>query len=195
MRIVGGRLRGRPLAAPPGRATRPTSDRARQALFNILAHGGFGGGGKSVVVDALVLDAFAGTGALGLEALSRGAASAVFIESDDAAVTAIRRNIAAFGLEAETRIVVADAAAPPPRPGDLAPATLVLLDPPYAPGLAAESLAALARTGWLASPALCVVEHAAVDSFVPPAAFEEIDRRRYGKAEVIFLRFRRRADL
>ncbi len=190
MRIVGGRLRGRALAAPAGNATRPSSDRARQALFNILEQGGFGAGGRTVVADAIVIDAFAGTGALGLEALSRGAASAMFIENEKSAIASIRRNIAAFGLESVTRILAADAAVPPPRPRDLAPATLAFLDPPYAEGLASKALAQLARHGWIAVGALCVVEHAGAKSFSAPDSFEELEVRRFGKARISFFRFR-----
>ena len=112
MRIVGGRHRGRRLLAPPGDTVRPTSDRAREALFNILSHGRLAAGGVPLA-GAAVLDAFAGTGALGLEALSRGAAEAVFIERDPEAIAVLRRNVAALGESAHAEIVPGDAARPP----------------------------------------------------------------------------------
>jgi 16S rRNA (guanine966-N2)-methyltransferase len=190
MRVVAGRHRGRTLFVPAGRAIRPTGDRAREALFNILAHGGFGAGGTSIVAGAVVLDAFCGTGALGLEALSRGAARAIFIDNDRAALAATQRNVATLGLEALSTLIAADAADPPPRPGALPAATLAFLDPPYGEGLAATSLAALAAQGWLAPAALCCVEHEAkAMSFRPPEGFTLLDERRYGKAAIALLRF------
>ena len=157
MRIVGGRHRGWRIAAPPGEAIRPTSDRAREAVFNILAHGGFGAGGASVIADAVVLDVFCGTGAMGLEALSRGAARATFIDNEPQSLVAARANIAALKEQAAARVTAADATRPPPRPKDEAPATLAFFDPPYAETLAGAALAAFAEKGWLAPGALCVV--------------------------------------
>jgi 16S rRNA (guanine966-N2)-methyltransferase len=184
MRIVGGRHRGRRLAAPPGDAVRPTSDRAREALFNILSHGDFAAAGLPFA-DETVLDAFAGTGALGIEALSRGAARAVFIETDRAAVAALRRNLAALDEEDAADIIAGDATRPPRARGACA---LAFLDPPYRSGLAAPALTALAGVGWLAPAALAVVEIAAVEEFAPPPGFTMIDERRYGAARLIFLR-------
>jgi len=190
MRIVGGRHRGRRLAAPPGADIRPTSDRAREAVFNILAHGGFGPGGASALAGAIVLDAFCGTGALGLEALSRGAARAIFVDNDPAALAAARANIAALKEQAATRIVAADATRPPPRPKDLPPATLAFLDPPYADNNGAAALAAFAAEGWLAPGALAVVEVSArAPEPAAPVGFERLDARRYGAARVVLLRY------
>lgn len=184
MRVVGGRHRGRKLIAPAGDAVRPTSDRAREALFNILSHGDFAAAGLPFA-DAYVVDAFAGTGALGIEALSRGAARVAFIETDRAAVAALRRNLTALDEEDAADIVAGDATRPPRAPY---PCALVLLDPPYRGGLAAPALEALARMGWLAPRALAVVELAAKELFSPPAGFAMIDERRYGAARLVFLR-------
>ncbi|HEY3912082.1 MAG TPA: 16S rRNA (guanine(966)-N(2))-methyltransferase RsmD [Stellaceae bacterium] len=184
MRIVGGRHRGRRLSAPPGDAVRPTSDRAREALFNILSHGRLAAGGLPFA-GAAVLDAFAGTGAVGLEALSRGAAEAVFIERDRDALSVLRRNIAALGETARTRIVPGDATRPPR--GAVACA-VAFLDPPYASGLAGPALAALAETGWLTADALAVVEIAARDEPPQQDGFALLDKRVYGAARLLFLR-------
>jgi 16S rRNA (guanine966-N2)-methyltransferase len=184
MRIVGGSHRGRRLAAPPGEAVRPTSDRAREALFNILSHGAFAAAGVPFA-DNVVLDAFAGTGALGLEALSRGAAEAVFIENDREALVALRRNIADLGETRRIRIIIGDATRPPPA---LVACAVAFLDPPYVSGLAASALAALAAAHWLTQDALVVVEVGGREPFAPPNGFALIDERVYGAARLVFLR-------
>ena len=184
MRIVGGSHRGRRLVAPPGEAVRPTSDRAREALFNILSHGEFAAAGL-MFADRPVLDAFAGTGAYGLEALSRGAGTAVFVENDREALAALRRNIAALGEEERAHIVAADATRPPHAPFACA---VAFLDPPYRGGVAAPALAALAAAGWLAADALAVVEVAAREPLPAPEGFAIIDERTYGAARLVFLR-------
>ena len=187
MRIVGGSHRGRRLAAPPGGAVRPTSDRAREALFNRLIHGAFSIDGASSVAGALVLDAFCGTGALGLEALSRGAAQAVFIDSDASAIACVRHNIAALGSGERATVVQADATCPPHA---TIACTLAFLDAPYAEDTIAGALPALAAAGWLAPGALCVAETAAkAPAMAAPHGFEALDERRYGKARFTFLRF------
>lgn len=183
MRIVAGAWRGRRLVAPAGEATRPTSDRARQALFDVLTHAPFAG--RAVLHDAAVLDAFAGTGALGLEALSRGAASASFIEQDRAALAALRANIAACRAEGRARVVVADALAPPRT---AAPASLVFLDPPYGRGLVPLALAALGEAGWIAPGALVAAEIGAGEEPPPIPGFSLLDERRWGAARVLVLR-------
>jgi 16S rRNA (guanine966-N2)-methyltransferase len=183
MRIVGGSHRGRRLAVPPGEVVRPTSDRAREALFNILSHGAFAAAGIPFA-DKVVLDAFAGTGALGLEALSRGAAEAVFIENDREALISLRRNIAALGENDRTRVVIGDATRPPPA---LVACAVAFLDPPYASGLAAPALAALAAAHWLTQESLAVVEVGAREPFIAPDGFALIDERVYGAARLIFL--------
>ena len=184
MRVVGGRHRGRRLVAPPGEAVRPTSDRARQALFNILSHGDFAAAGSPIAGES-ALDAFAGTGALGIEALSRGAARAAFIETDRGALAALRRNLAALDEEDAADIVAADATRPPRAPYAC---TVAFLDPPYRSGLAGPALAALADAGWLAPRALAVVELAAREDFAAPPGFAMIDERVYGAARLVFLR-------
>ena len=155
MRIVGGVWRGRVLQAPAGLATRPTAERVRQALFDRLLHAPWAG--RDWLTDAAVLDAFAGTGALGLEALSRGAGHATFLEQDRAALAALRANIAACGAEARCTLWAGDALTPPLG----APVALVLLDPPYAAELPVRAVAALMRQGWVGPDTLLVIETAA----------------------------------
>jgi 16S rRNA (guanine966-N2)-methyltransferase len=184
MRVVGGRHRGRKLVAPPGDAVRPTSDRAREALFNILSHGDFAAAGLPFA-DENVVDAFAGTGALGIEALSRGAARAAFIETERAALGALRRNLAALDEEDSADVIARDATRPPRA---RFAATLVFLDPPYRSELAAPALAALTQMGWLAPRALAIVELAAREPFPLPVGFAMIDQRIYGAARLVFLR-------
>jgi 16S rRNA (guanine966-N2)-methyltransferase len=184
MRIVGGRLRGRALAAPKSRAIRPTADRLRESLFNILAHA-YG----DPITDARVLDLFAGTGALGLEALSRGAAFALFVDDAAEARALLRENIAALGLAGVTRVFRRDAAklgAAHP----LALFSLAFLDPPYGQGLAEQALAAAQAGGWLAQDALAVVEEAAKAGFTAPAGFDELERRGYDDSVLVVLRHR-----
>lgn len=182
MRIVAGRHRGLKLAAPAGRTTRPTSDRARETLFNLLSHGRFAG----VLADACVLDAFAGSGALGLEALSRGARDCAFLETDAAALAALRANIAKAGRQADTRVLAGDATVPP-APG-AAPRDLVFLDAPYGRDLTGPALGALSRTGWIGPDSLIAVQ---IDP-AEPAGWTEgwavlVDRRA-GKARFLIVR-------
>ena len=185
MRIVAGRHRGRRLLAPPGETVRPTSDRAREALFNILSHGKLAGAGVPFA-QKTVLDAFAGTGALGLEALSRGAAEAVFIEQDREALAILRKNVEGLGEGSRARVVPGDATHPP---GATSACAVVFLDPPYRSGFADPALAALAAAGWLAPDALAVVELAAREHFTPPAGFTLLEQRVYGAARLVFLRY------
>jgi 16S rRNA (guanine966-N2)-methyltransferase len=182
MRIVGGRLRGRTLAAPKSQAIRPTADRLREAFFNILVHA-YG----DPVAGARVLDLYAGTGALGLEALSRGAAYCLFVDSGAEARALLRENVEALGLGGVSRVFRRDA----PKLGDahpIAPFSLVFLDPPYGRGMAAPALTAAGAGGWLAPGALAVVEDSATAGFTAPEGFDECERRRYDDTEVIFLR-------
>ncbi len=182
MRIVGGEFRGRPLAAPSGRETRPTADRLRQTIFDILAHGHR----ADVLKGARVLDLFAGTGALGLEALSRGAAYALFVEEAVAARGAIRTNIEALGLTGRTRVFRRDATRLGPA-GTVAPFSLVFADPPYGKGLGERALAAALAGGWLVPGALVVLEEAASAEIAPVAGLAVIDRRRTGDTQIVFL--------
>ena len=184
MRIVGGRLRGRTLAAPKSQAIRPTADRLRESLFNILVHA-YG----DPVTDARVLDLFAGTGALGVEALSRGAAFALFVDDGAEARALLRENVAALGLGGATRVFRRDAtklgAAHP-----IEPFSLVFLDPPYGRGLAEQGLASARAGGWLTADALIVVEEAAKAGFAAPDGFDELERRSYDDTALIVLRHR-----
>ena len=182
MRIVGGRLRGRVLAGPKSPAIRPTADRLRESLFNILAHTY-----DLPQSDTRVLDLFAGTGALGLEAISRGAAFALFVDDGVEARALLRDNVERLGLGGTTRIFRRDAtrlgAAHP-----VEPFSLVFADPPYGRGLADKALASARAGGWLAPQALTVVEEAADAGFAAPEGFQELARRAYDDTELIFLR-------
>jgi 16S rRNA (guanine966-N2)-methyltransferase len=189
MRIVSGRLRGRTLAAPKSnaiksQAIRPTADRLRESLFNILIHAY-----DDPISGARVLDLFAGTGALGLEALSRGAAFALFVDDGAEARALLRENIAALGLGGVTRVFRRDAtrlgAAHP-----IEPFSLAFLDPPYGRGLAEQALASARAGGWLTGDALIVVEEAAKAGFAAPEGFDELERRGYDDTELIVLRHR-----
>lgn len=184
MRIVGGRLRGRRLDAPAGRDTRPTSDRARESLFNVLAHHDWG-------VEALdggsVLDGFCGSGALGLEAASRGAAAVVLMDQAAAALACARANIAALGVGDSVRALRADMLRPPRAD---APCSLILLDPPYGKELATRALPALVKAGWCAPGALAVVEEGDGAPFDADEAWEPLQQRRSGPAVLRFLRYK-----
>lgn len=186
-RIAGGRHRGRPLAVPEGREVRPTAARAREALFNILLHAGWGDGGTSPLPGARVLDAFAGAGILGLEALSRGAAHASFMDKAPDAVRAVGDNARTLKETDNVKVMRADATQPPTAPTQAACA-LAFLDPPYHSGLGPKALAALARAGWLAPGAICSLEVAYNEDVTAPAGFVPLDERRYGKAKLLFFR-------
>jgi len=179
MRIITGKFKGATIEAPTGLTTRPTSDRVRQALFNVLEHGA-----PAVDFEGMrVLDLFAGSGALGLEALSRGARFCLFIEEDAAARAAIRRNVEALGLTGVTKIWRRDATSLGPA-GTVAPVDLVFCDPPYAQSLGERALASAIEGGWVASQAIAVIEDRAGVAVTWPQPFVEIDRRRYGTTEI-----------
>jgi len=214
MRVVGGRLKGRNLASPSSRDIRPTADRLRESLFNILIHAY-----DDPIPDARVLDLFAGTGALGIEAVSRGAAFALFVDNGTEARALLRNNVEALGLEAisrgarfalfvdngtearallrnnvealglggVTKVYRRDATnLGPAHP--MEPFSLVFLDPPYAKKLAEKALASLRDGGWLTRAALLVVEEAKAAEFAAPEGFEELERRVYDDTEFVFLR-------
>jgi len=182
MRVVGGRLKGRNLAAPSSREIRPTADRLRESLFNILTHAY-----DDPIRDARVLDLFAGTGALGIEAISRGAKFALFVDNGTEARALLRNNVEALGLGGVTKVFRRDA-------GNLGAAhpveafSLVFLDPPYAKKLAEKALVSLRDGGWLTPGALLVVEEAKKAEFAAPDGFEELERRVYDDTEFVFLR-------
>lgn len=183
MRVVAGRFRGRALVAPEDMSIRPTSDRVRESVFNILAHGieGFS------LAGARVIDLFAGTGALGIEAVSRGAAYCLFVEEAAEARALIRRNVEALGLTGETRIFRRDATDLGPA-GNMEPYVVAFLDPPYGKGLGEKALLGLAQGGWLTSGAICVLEERADSNLIIPPTFEQLDARTWGDTEVRFLR-------
>lgn len=185
MRIVAGAHRGRPIVAPRGQSTRPTGEKARQAVFNIIEHAAF----APPLDGARVLDLFAGSGALGLEALSRGAAFCLFVETDAGARGAIAENLETLGLFGAARVHRRDATALGPRPAsDGPPFDLAFLDPPYAKGLGEKALASLLAGDWLTPEALVVFERAAEEPAADVPGFETVDLRRYGAAQVAFLR-------
>lgn len=182
MRIVGGRLRGRALSAPKTQTIRPTADRLRESLFNILTHGY-----DDPVTGARVLDLFGGTGALGLEALSRGAAFALFVDEEAEARALMRANVEALGLGGVSRIFRRDATKlGPVHP--LEPFTLAFADPPYGRGLAERAAISARDGGWLAPDALAVIEESADAAFAAPAGFAELERRRYDDTEFVIMR-------
>jgi 16S rRNA (guanine966-N2)-methyltransferase len=176
MRVIAGALRGRPLLAPRGQATRPTADRVREALFSMLLSrvGSFEG--------LAVADLFAGSGALGIEALSRGAASCLFAEQDRAALDALRANLAALGLKADVRAASVLALGPAPAPLDL-----ILMDPPYGTGAGMVALDRLARLGWT-GPATWISIETARDEPGAVAGFTPDAERVHGKARLTLLR-------
>ena len=182
MRVVGGRLRSRAIAGPKGAGLRPTADRLRESLFNILAHA-YG----DPVEGARVLDLFAGTGALGIEALSRGAAFALFVDDGVEARALLRQNSETLGLGGTTRIFRRDATKLGPA-HPIEAFSLVFLDPPYGKGLAEKALVSGRDGGWLKPQALIVVEESVAAAFKTPEGFEEIERRAYDDTELIFLR-------
>ena len=184
MRVVGGRLRGRNIASPASKDIRPTQDRLRESVFNILMHAY-----ENPAVDARVLDLFAGTGALGIEAVSRGAAFALFIDNGAEARALLRNNVEALGLGGVTKVYRRDATnLGPAHP--MEPFSLAFLDPPYSKGLAEKALASLRDGGWLTPGALLVVEEAKAAAFAAPDGFEELERRAYDDTEFVFLRSR-----
>jgi 16S rRNA (guanine966-N2)-methyltransferase len=182
MRVVAGKFRGRTLVGPKSNAIRPTSDRLRESIFNILVHA-YG----DPITDARVLDLFAGTGALGIEAISRGARFALFVEDSVEGRALLRENIDALGLGGVTRIFRRDAT----KLGEahpVEPFSLVFCDPPYEKGLAEKSLASARDGGWLAPGAIVVVEESMDAKFAAPERFEELERRTYDDTEIVILR-------
>ncbi len=182
MRVVGGSLRGRTLAAPKSHLIRPTADRLRESLFNILVHAY-----DNPIAGARVLDLFAGTGALGIEALSHGAAFALFVDDGAEARALLRENVATIGLGGTSRIFRRDATKLGPA-HPVEPFALAFLDPPYGKGLAEQALASARAGGWLVPEALIVVEEAKKSAFAAPVGFTEIERRGYDDTEFVVLR-------
>jgi 16S rRNA (guanine966-N2)-methyltransferase len=184
LRIVGGTLRGRALKAPQGEATRPTADRARQAVFNILEHAAWSDG----IEGRRVVDLFAGSGALGLEAVSRGASACLLVDRAEPSLAAARGNIEALGVGGRCRLLKVDATRLPRRLESEAPFDIAFLDPPYGKGLGEMALASLRGEGWLEPGAVVVLERGADEPELQVPGFEVLDERRYGAARVWFLR-------
>lgn len=185
MRIVAGKLKGRAIVAPDGRGTRPTSDRARQAIFNVLEHAAW----AEPLHGARVMDLFAGSGALGFEAMSRGAVFALFVEIDDDARGSIRENADAYGLMGATRVHRRSAVDLGVRPGSDGEAfDIAFLDPPYGQGLGEQALARLIEGNWLKPDALVVFERGSDEPEIDTPGYERLDAREYGAARVLFLR-------
>jgi 16S rRNA (guanine966-N2)-methyltransferase len=178
--IIGGAWRGRKLMVPSGMVTRPTAARVRQALFDMLRHAPWAG--RDLLHDAIVLDVFAGSGALGLEALSRGAARVSFIERDRAAAVAISANLKTFQADDRGRLFPADATDPPPG----LPHDLILLDPPYGQGLVPRALDALAAKGWIAPGAVIAAELGHDET--PPGNIEPLVERPHSTARLVIWR-------
>jgi 16S rRNA (guanine966-N2)-methyltransferase len=180
MRIVAGKLRGRRIMAPENRDIRPTSDRVRESLFDILAHRYDG-----LPEDAIVADIFSGTGALGLEALSRGAAHVTFVDNDRTALDLARRNANELGVAREASFLLRDATKPGPssRPVDL-----MFLDAPYRSDLSVPALQALIESGWCRPGALIVIELAKTEDIDLPEGCETVDTRVYGQTKLVFAR-------
>jgi 16S rRNA (guanine966-N2)-methyltransferase len=187
VRIVAGRLKGRIIVAPDGQGTRPTSDRARQAVFNVLEHAAW-----AEPLDGMrVMDLFAGSGALGFEAISRGAAFALFVETDDEARGAIRENADAYGVMGRTRVHRRSAIDLGGRPGSDGEAfDLAFLDPPYRSGLGEQALARLIEGNWLKPDAVVVFERGSDEPEIDTPGYERLDARDYGAARVLFLKLR-----
>jgi 16S rRNA (guanine966-N2)-methyltransferase len=185
MRVVGGQFGGRRLNTPSFSGLRPTADRLRESLFNILAHGH-----DDPITEARVLDLFAGTGALGIEALSRGADFALFVDTSAEARALIRSNVEMFGLGGVTRIYRRDATDLGPRQVNVRPYSLVFADPPYGGGMAERALTSARAWNWLTPDALVVVEEATDAGFKAPAGYVEVERRSYDDSELTFLRLR-----
>ncbi|MDB5648706.1 MAG: methyltransferase [Hyphomicrobiales bacterium] len=182
MRIVGGRFKGRGLTSPSSAVVRPTSDRLRESIFNILAHAY-----DDVLEGARVLDLFAGTGALGLEALSRGGVYGLFVDDSSEGRALLRANIETLGLAGVTRIFRSDATKLGPMPPQ-APFTLAFIDPPYGRDLAGRALTGLHKGGWLSEGAVCVVEEEAQADVLLPEGFAQLDRRVTGDTQMLILR-------
>lgn len=180
MRVVGGEFRGRPLATPRTNAIRPTTDRAREAVFNVLAHR------YPDRLEGRVLDLFAGTGALGIEALSRGASFCLFIEESAEGRGLVRENVETLGLQGRTKLFRRDATALGPS-GTLGLFGLLFADPPYGKGLGERALQSARQGGWIGPGSLCVVEEAADAAFAPGDGFDIVDERAYGDTVIRFI--------
>ena len=186
MRIVAGKHRGRNIIAPKGMEVRPTSDRVREAVFNILEHRAIGRGGTSALVNARVLDAFCGTGACGLEALSRGAEHSTFLDISNTALDLCRRNIAALSEQVRTDVIRTDCLKSnyPTEPYDL-----IFMDPPYNEGMAQKALVNFGHIGWISNEAVCIIETGPDELLNIGATFILLEDRRYGRTRIRIFRY------
>jgi len=186
VRIVAGKHKGRKILSPEGTDIRPTLDRTRESLFNIIEHGNLGTGSISPLRGACVLDAFCGTGALGLEALSRGAANVTFMDNDRRALALCRQNIMTMGETEASQVLRGDCL----KPSRAANASdLVFTDAPYDRDLTAEGITALSAAGWIREGGLCVLETGSDETVKLPNIFEPLEDRKYGAARIHFFRF------
>ena len=186
VRIIGGKNRGRKLLEPRGFRIRPTADRVREAIFNILSSYFQNG-----IHDRMVADLFSGTGALAIEALSRGAKSAVLVDNQTEAINIIKKNIQTCGEENNTFLLKRDATYLGSLPNNFVGANIVFLDPPYGRNLVPSALRSLVENEWLAMDALCVIEVSNNENFNCLVEFEEVDERKYGRHTIKFLKFSR----
>ena len=183
MRIIGGIHKGRVIAAPQGMNVRPTADRVRQSMFNVLEHGKFSSNGNPIK-GAIVLDAFSGTGALAIEALSRGAAFATCMDIDQRSLRQIEKNAASLSETQRLQVILSDATNPPKA---IASASLIFLDPPYGLGQVEVALNALRNANWISKNAIVVAETGVKEDLSIIDGFLILDRRKYGKTAITFL--------
>ena len=193
LKIIAGKHRGRRIETKDSAKIRPTSGMARESIFNILMHGAFRAEGQSPLIDGRVVDLFCGTGALGLEALSRGAAHVTFIDQSAESISLSRANAAHLGETENAQFIRSDSTQ---LPRAARPCTLAFIDPPYRGGLAPKALASLDRQGWLEEGAIIIVELDAKEPFMPPEHFDLFDERKYGNSRIALLRYvlRRNTD-
>lgn len=187
MRITGGHYKGRKLESPKDRSIRPTSDKVRQAIFNMILHGTWRMEWGFDLDEARVLDLFCGTGTLSFEAISHGAVYACLIDKEDSALDIARKNAKALGLNNKISFMRKDAARLPPKPDNLDPFQLVFLDPPYNQGLIEPALNAMHAGGWLSQAALCVIEKERAPNFIVPSPYQDIKTAHYGDTDVVLL--------
>ncbi len=192
MRIVAGTHKGKSITAPSGQTLRPTSDRAREGIFNSLCHGNSKIGIGDHVTNSWVLDGFSGTGAMAFEALSRGAKYATCLDSSQISIECCRTNATSLGFSKNLTITQCDVLSPPVSNK---PCCLIFLDPPYFKDLIEKSLISLATTGWIQDKALCITETAQKEKIQWPPSFRLLDQRKYGKSLITFLRFTDRVSV
>lgn len=191
LRIIAGKHRGRKIDIRESKSIRPTGSKARGAIFNILTHGQFGPGGQSPLLGQRVLDLFCGTGALGLEALSRGASHVTFVDQSQESINLARQNALRMGEETTVQFLRNDSTSLPPGRTQV---SLVFMDPPYNSGLATKSLGSLDKQGWLVDGAVMVVEISAKETLPAPEGYSVFDEREYGNTKIVFLRYHSKGD-